>query len=181
MDKHLSHISEQELLAMYRTTADKQYMGTVLMRYTTVLLGVCQKYLKDVDMAEDMVQQIILKVLDRKHTEVYENFGGWLYTITRNACLTQISKINYTTAIENVQVEDESTDIKAYIQKEYDYNRLNEALHLLNEDQKNCIILFFLQDKSYQEIAETLNIPIKQVKSNIQNGKRNLKIKLTSK
>lgn len=178
MTRNYEHITEVELLELYRNTGDKQWMGAVLVRYTTVLLGVCQKYLKDIDMAEDMVQHIILKVLDRPYQDKYENFGGWLYTITRNACLTQLSKIAYTDSTDDIDIASETIDIKALIAKEHQFEQLNVAINQLNEDQKKCIILFYLEDKSYQDIAHELNMEIKQVKSHIQNGKRNIKIKM---
>lgn len=178
MTRNYEHITEVELLELYRNTGDKQWMGAVLVRYTTVLLGVCQKYLKDIDLAEDMVQQIILKVLDRPYQEKYENFGGWLYTITRNACLTQLSKTTYTDATDDIHIASETIDIKALIAKEQQFDQLNAAIGTLNEDQKKCIILFYFEDKSYQDIANKLNMDIKQVKSHIQNGKRNIKIKM---
>lgn len=178
MTRNYEHITEVELLELYRNTGDKQWMGTVLVRYTTVLLGVCQKYLKDIDMAEDMVQQIILKVLDRSYQEKYDNFGGWLYTITRNACLTQLSKTSFTDSTDDIYIASEEIDIKALIAKEQQFEQLNVAISMLNEDQKKCIILFFFEDRSYQDIANDLNMDIKQVKSHIQNGKRNIKIKM---
>jgi RNA polymerase sigma-70 factor (ECF subfamily) len=51
----------------------------------------------------------------------------------------------------------------------------------LNEEQKKCITLFYLEEKSYQEITAITGYTLNQVKSYIQNGKRNLKIYLTSK
>lgn len=178
MTRNHEHITEVELLELYRNTGDKQWIGAVLVRYTTVLLGVCQKYLKDIDLAEDMVQQIILKVLDRPYQDKYENFGGWLYTITRNACLTQLSKTTFTASTDDIDIMGETIDIKALIAKEQQFEQLNKAISMLNEDQKKCIILFFFEEKSYQEIALELNMDIKHVKSHIQNGKRNIKIKM---
>ena len=64
------------------------------------------------------------------------------------------------------------------LKKERDLDNMNEALNLLNEEQKICIQLFFLEKKSYQEVAEITNFSTGQVKSYIQNGKRNLRINL---
>jgi RNA polymerase sigma-70 factor (ECF subfamily) len=55
---------------------------------------------------------------------------------------------------------------------------LEDILPSLKEDQRICVELFYLKDMSYQQISEHLNISILAVKSAIQNGKRNLKIRL---
>ena len=61
------------------------------------------------------------------------------------------------------------------------FKNLQEALNLLNTEQKKCVELFYLKEKSYIEIAELTGFNLKQVKSYIQNGKRNLKNYLTKK
>ncbi len=55
---------------------------------------------------------------------------------------------------------------------------LEQSIDELNEEQKVCIRLFYFERKSYQEISTTIQLEVKKVKSAIQNGKRNLKIKL---
>ena len=63
--------------------------------------------------------------------------------------------------------------------REEQLTHLEEALQLLNEEQRLCLELFYLQQKSYQEVSELTGYDMKQVKSYIQNGKRNLKIHLS--
>jgi RNA polymerase sigma-70 factor (ECF subfamily) len=70
----------------------------------------------------------------------------------------------------------EPEEQNAYIEKEKKLNTLELALQQLNSEQQLCVTLFYLQKKSYQEITEQTNFDLMQVKSHIQNGKRNLKI-----
>ena len=63
-------------------------------------------------------------------------------------------------------------------EKEEQYTQLEKAIEELNEDQRKCIELFYLKEKSYNEIIEITGYTMNEVKSFIQNGKRNLKIKL---
>ena len=65
--------------------------------------------------------------------------------------------------------------------KDIDEKQLDAAMSNLNEEQNKCIHLFYLQEKSYQEVASLTGYDIKKVKSYIQNGKRNLKMFLTKK
>ena len=58
---------------------------------------------------------------------------------------------------------------------------MSESIEELNKEQKQCVTLFYLEKRSYQEIAESTGYTLMQVKSYIQNGKRNLKILLEQK
>ena len=62
--------------------------------------------------------------------------------------------------------------------KEAQFELLETALEELKLEQQHCIRLFYIEKKSYDQISEQLNISLKQVKSAIQNGKRNLKIRM---
>jgi RNA polymerase sigma factor (sigma-70 family) len=57
-----------------------------------------------------------------------------------------------------------------------DMETLKKCIDQLKDEQKECIKLFYLEEKCYQEIAESTSYELKKVKSYIQNGKRNLRI-----
>lgn len=65
--------------------------------------------------------------------------------------------------------------------KETTYKNLEEAIKKLKDEQRICIELFYLQEKSYKEVADQTGLSMLNVKSHIQNGKRNLKIILERK
>jgi RNA polymerase sigma-70 factor (ECF subfamily) len=71
---------------------------------------------------------------------------------------------------------EEETDRQSFIQTDQALDLMEEALKELNPEQKQCVTLFYLQKQSYQEIAAVTGFTMLQVKSYIQNGKRNLKI-----
>ena len=75
---------------------------------------------------------------------------------------------------EQIPVEsDEELHLK--IKEEAQLNEMGEAIVSLNSDQKQCIHLFYLEKKSYDEIANETGYSVNKVKSHIQNGKRNLR------
>lgn len=175
------HIGDQELLAFFKKDRNNEWLGVLLQRYTLMLLGVCMKYLKDEEAAKDSVQQIFLKVIDELHKYDVEYFKTWLYTLAKNHCLMQLrsNKNNFKELNETtMSVVNDVDGVEAAIQKEKSLELMELALEKLNEDQKKCVTLFFLEKKSYQEIVSSTNYSMHQVKSNIQNGKRNLKIQL---
>lgn len=174
------HLSEKELLRLYATDRNPEWLGIALERYTILLVGICMKYLKEQEEARDIVQQVFIKALHTLEKQQIDNLGGWLYRVAKNECLDYLRKLTYNRNIEEEQhyLQAEDTDLSAYLERDITIEALHKAIGELKQDQKICIELFYLQQKSYQEIAEITKFEIRQVKSNIQNGKRNLKIKL---
>jgi RNA polymerase sigma-70 factor (ECF subfamily) len=74
-------------------------------------------------------------------------------------------------------------DLKKFdlLENEATFHFLEEALHELPREQQDCVTLFYLQRKSYQQISTQTGFTLLQVKSYIQNGKRNLKIAIEKK
>ncbi|HRF25093.1 MAG TPA: sigma factor-like helix-turn-helix DNA-binding protein, partial [Chitinophagaceae bacterium] len=72
--------------------------------------------------------------------------------------------------------QQEEADKSALLQNDKAYELMNESLKELNAEQQQCVTLFYLQKMSYQQVSEATGYSMLQVKSHIQNGKRNLKI-----
>ena len=171
------YITDNELLEKFYSDHDNQWLGIVLQRYTLLLLGVCMKYLKNEEEAKDAVQQIFLKAITElgKYKVVY--IKSWLYMVARNHCLMKLrDKHVFISVEENTQLTAPETDRKELADKEVTLTLLESSLEELNPEQKTCVTLFYLQKKSYQEIVTITGFNLLQVKSYIQNGKRNLRI-----
>jgi RNA polymerase sigma factor (sigma-70 family) len=184
IDKY-KHISDQELLENFYTTHDAEWLGILLPRYTLLLLGVCMKYLKNEEEARDCVQQIFLKVITELKKYRVEYFKSWLYMVARNHCLMKIrhghGKIPVELTERNMQGAEELPDKQSFVKDDQAIELMNEALGELSPEQRQCVTLFYLQKKSYQEISEETGFTMMQVKSYIQNGKRNLKLMIEKK
>lgn len=184
MNKQKKHtdLSDEELIKRYQISGDNHWLGYALERYTILLLGVAMKYLKNKEAAEDAVQQIFLKALTHLPKEEILNFKGWLYVLIRNHCLQELRNKSYKTPegiLENLTIAD--NDKEHLIKKEFTLEQMNESLNELNEEQCKTIKMFYLQKLSYQQITEQTGYSFMQVKSFIQNGKRNLKLILQKK
>jgi RNA polymerase sigma factor (sigma-70 family) len=176
-----NHISDQELLENYYKDQNNEWLGTLLQRYTMLLLGVCMKYLKNEEAAKDSVQQVFLKVIGEVGKYKIEYFKSWLYMVAKNHCLMKLrDKGKMTTEINDriIATPDETAEAGAHTEKEMLLTQMASALQQLNKEQQQCVTLFYLEKKSYQEVAEVTGYNLLQVKSHIQNGKRNLKIML---
>ena len=183
MANRYEHMTDSELLELYYDDKSQEWIGILLQRYTLLLLGVCMKYLKDEVEAKDCVQQIFLKVLTEVPKYKIEYFKSWLYMVAKNHCLMRLREKGKNTKelTENTTVVHTETDKQDLLQNEQTYHLLEEAIEELNEEQKICVTLFYLQKQSYQQIADKTSYTLMQVKSYIQNGKRNLRILLEKK
>jgi RNA polymerase sigma-70 factor (ECF subfamily) len=176
-------MSDQELLEKFRQSGDNSWLGLLLERYTLLLFGVCMKYLKDEEGAKDAVQQIFLKVITELPKYKVDYFKSWLYTIARNYCLMKIrdkgkQMVEINDRMPLAQSEEEENKQLFHLMKDREYTLMNEALQNLAPEQKTCIEEFYLGQKTYQQIADKTGFNYMQVKSYIQNGKRNLKMLL---
>ena len=185
--RNYSQHSDLELISSYKETADKEIIGFLFEKYTHLVFGVCMKYLKDEDEAKDAVMQIFEKLItDLKKHEINQ-FKGWLHSVSKNYCLMQLRSDKNRAGKE----QELKKEFKSFVEsgfevhltdvpdKEKQLTLLEEAIKTLKEDQKLCIELFYLREKSYHEIVELTGYSLNNVKSHIQNGKRNIKIHMT--
>ena len=177
--RHYNDIEDKELLQRYYQENNNEWLGILLQRYTMLLLGVCMKYLKNEEDAKDSVQQVFLKVINDLPKYKVEFFKSWLYMVAKNHCLMKLRGNGKNTTEINEKIlatEDESDARILAIEKDIYLNYMERALEQLNDEQKLCVKLFYLQKKTYHQIADDSGYSVMQVKSHIQNGKRNLKI-----
>jgi RNA polymerase sigma-70 factor (ECF subfamily) len=173
------HISDGDLLNRFYQSKDNAWIGILLQRYTLLLLGVCMKYLKNEEEAKDAVQQVFLKAIGELEKYKVDYFKSWIYMIARNHCLMQLrNKHEKIKSVEDDwQLKDESaTGYETAVEKEQLISAIESSLGELNKEQKTCVTLFYLNKKTYQQISAETGFSLMQVKSFIQNGKRNLKI-----
>lgn len=179
-EDRFAHISDQELLEKFYADHDNSWLGILLQRYTLLLLGVSMKYLKNEEEAKDSVQQIFLKVIQELHKYKVEYFKSWLYMVAKNHCLMRLrEKQGRITAEIDERVTGtihEETDHQSLILNDKTLELMADSLIELNPEQQQCVTMFYLQKKSYQEVSENTGYSLLQVKSYIQNGKRNLRL-----
>jgi RNA polymerase sigma-70 factor (ECF subfamily) len=178
------HISDLELLERFYADRDNQWLGILLERYTLLLLGVCMKYLKNEELARDSVQQIFLKAITELQKYRVEYFKSWIYMVAKNHCLMQLRDKPGKNTIEvkdSIPAETDETDKESLLLNEKTYEYMGEALKELNAEQQLCVTLFYMEKKSYQQITEQTGYSMMQVKSHIQNGKRNMRILIEKK
>ena len=173
-------LSDEELVFRYAQRNEHTAFTYLFERYGHLVYGVCLKYLKDTEAAKDAMQQVFIKLLEDLKRFKIEKFKPWLYQVAKNHCFMQLRKPvpivdNKVELSADMELEDEWHH---KVEEEELLDKLEEAIKELNEEQPVCIELFYLQKKTYAEIAAQTGYTPMQVKSGIQNGKRNLKLKL---
>lgn len=182
--RNLKKMSEEELIAAYKNSEDLNYLGELYQRKSVMVSAICVKYMDRTEDAEDAAIEIF-EVLKRdllKHQ--VDNFNGWLFSVTRNHCYKKLNKLKR----ESTILSDDEKSLNHFMEsnidsslidkelKEAELNLMEEAIKHLKSEQRLCIELFYLKQKSYKEIEEETELDLKKVKSHIQNGKRNIKI-----
>jgi len=169
--------SDQELLMQFNESSNSLILGEIYQRYAHLVMGTAMKYLKNKFDAEDLTMSLFEKLPKKLTSHKIDNFKSWLYMVTKNECLMLLRKKKYKS--DDITVELQADDDLSFAHiKEEQFNQLEFAIDELKEEQKICIKLFYIESKSYIEISNQLKLDQNKVKSAIQNGKRNLKIKL---
>jgi len=175
-------MKDEELVFEFSSSHDLEILGELYLKYMHLVYGVCLKYLKSREEAMDAVMQIFEKLISDIPKQRIENFRSWLHVVTRNYCLMQLrarkgedEKLKEWFLINDYMENGHYTHPIDNEQNEID-KLLADCIENLNDEQKECIKRFYYENRCYKEIAEDLGIDEKKVKSNLQNGKRNLKI-----
>ena len=177
--------TDKELLVAFKTTGDINHLSTLYQRYMDLVFGVCLKYFKDSERSKDAVMDIFDELNTKLRLHEVDNFKGWLHVLARNYCLMQLRSPRNLKTTEFNQVfmySEQNTHLNGEaLEKEENFKKLEQCIDILPEEQKQSVMLFYLEKKCYNEIAVITGFDWNKVRSYIQNGKRNLKLCLEEK
>jgi RNA polymerase sigma-70 factor (ECF subfamily) len=171
--------SDTELVLVYRQSGDLKVLGELYQRYMELVYGVCLKYLKESELAQDAVMQIFEELVSKLKKHEVENFRGWLHQVAKNHCLMQLRtpKNLKTVALPPLLMQnEEDVHLNGVMEKEENFQKLEKCIASLSDEQRTMIKLFYLDGKCYNEIVEITGLEWNHVRSSIQNGRRNLKL-----
>lgn len=183
--KNISHttLTDQELVVLYKKSEDLTALGELYQRYMELVYGVCLKYFKETETARDSVMQIFEELVVKLKKHEVDNFSGWLHQVAKNHCLMQLRTPRNLKTVEfkgELVQSEENVHLNGVLEKEENFKRLEYCLTTLSKEQQAAIRLFYLEGKCYNEIVEITGQEWNQVRSFIQNGRRNLKICMES-
>lgn len=179
--RNISHttLTDNELVALYKRSEDLAVLGELYQRYMDLVYGVCLKYFKDPEAAKDAVMQVFEELVSKLKKHEVENFRGWLHQVAKNHCLMQLRTPRNLKTVEfrtELVQNEENVHLNGVLEKEENFRKLEYCLGKLTDEQRTAIKLFYLDGKCYNEIVEITGQEWNQVRSFIQNGRRNLKL-----
>lgn len=173
------NLSDEELLQHVAQKQDQEAFNMLYRRYAHLALGVGMKYLGNPSLAQDVTQTVFTRIWTDSAQYQVRQFRPWFYTVVKNYCLMELRKND-----EHVEISEnslatfmESDDqVHRKMKEEELFVIVQDCLRHLNDYQQVCMKYFYLQQKTYAQTAELLDLTEKEVKSHLQNGRRNLKI-----
>ncbi len=173
-----NNLTDAELVQSYKVAQNKDALGALYQRYMDLLYGVCVKYLKDGELAKDAVLNIYEELAVKLPKHDVENFRAWVHTVARNHCLMYLRSPKNNKSVEflpELMQNEETVHLNSKIEKEESFNKLEKCLQLLVNEQQITVKMFYYEQKCYKEIADFTGFEVGNVRSYIQNGRRNLK------
>ena len=177
--------TDEELISSYLETNKPVYFSVLFDRYSHLVFGTCMKYLNNEEESRDMTMEVFEKTLINLSRQEIKSFNKWIYSVTRNICISRLRSKNkeHSNSEEweknkkndGFFMENEGEQRLCIENKQNGEDNLRQAVKQLDENQRRCIELFFLEGHSYKTIEELTGFNQKQVKSYLQNGKRRLK------
>jgi len=178
-------LTDENLIANFQK-GDKDAFNQIVMRYKDKLTNFIYRYTYDIDGAEDLAQDTLLKVYINKDSyREIAKFSTWFYTIASNLAKTELrkNKRRQTLPFSAVGADDREFIASAPIDQHEDEQSgirndnkiIHESLKELDEEFRNIIIFRDIQELSYDEISKIIQIPLGTVKSRINRGRLKLK------
>jgi RNA polymerase sigma factor (sigma-70 family) len=173
-----SPLSDAELLELYQQNLQQEILAQLFLRYNDLVYGTCIKYLGDQEAAKDAVMNIYQELIEKVKLHSIDNFKSWLYVVTKNHCLMQIRKNKKLATSEfdsQIMQSEDFSHLENVFEKERQLDKLCGCMEKLNEEQRQTVRLFYLENKCYNEITAITGFDWNKVRSLVQNGRRNLK------
>jgi RNA polymerase sigma factor (sigma-70 family) len=170
--------ADEVLVQRFKGDGDLHTLALLYQRYMDLVYGVCLKYLKEPEPARDAVMQIFEVVSVKLRAHEVTHFRAWLHTLARNHCLMHLrsAKNLSTTPLDPALMQSgDSLHLNGATEKEMQLEWMEDCLEALAEGQREAVRMFYLEEKCYKEISEQTGQAWNQVRSLIQNGRRNLR------
>ena len=188
LDKKSEFIYTDEKLISRLQAGDERAYVELVNRYKDKLLNFVFQFLGDIEQAEDVVQDTMIRLYEKKHYyKEIAKFSTWIYTIARNLANTELRKRKRrkTTYLSQMSKEERQYEIPAVqddvdqsLHNEFINDRIQSAINNLPEHFKLVIILRDIQELSYDDISNIVEVPLGTIKSRINRARIQLQAEL---
>ena len=170
---------DEELVRLFQSSGDAQCFGELFARHRRRIYYSCRGFFSDGSAAEDAVQETFIRAFQNIQTFQGGNFGGWLMRISKNVCIDEWRKRRPETNLDEAELSGTTKEValERMFEQHVAVEKLRAEIAALPPEQRQCLALF-MDGYSYEEIAVSTRMPVKAVKSHIQNGRRMLWLKM---
>ena len=178
-------LTDEQLIKQFQE-GDRHAFDELVKRYKDRLHNFVWRYLNNQTLAEDVVQETMIKLYTHKHYyKPIAKFSTWIYTIAKNLALTELRKNKrkrtesmWNNRGELIDIKSNEESLENKVQNELAVEELNKCLDEIPENFRIAVVLRDFQELSYEEISKILEIPIGTIKSRINRGRIQLAEKL---
>jgi RNA polymerase sigma-70 factor (ECF subfamily) len=154
--------------------------GALVLRYHKVAIGVAYRICGDAMLAEDVAQLTFIRIWDKLYSFRPDgNFRGWLCRIAANLTIDELRKKKPTVDIDALPLADSSRGPERSALQDERALAVRRAIMNLPAHSRAALVLREYEGLSYQEIADTLAVPIGTVKSRINDARCRLQVELS--
>lgn len=183
--KTLTHASDTQLIHAFQQTNANDALEVLINRYKDKIFSSILFLVKDKYLAEDLFQDVFIKVIDTLKNNKYSEEGKflpWALRISHNLCVDYFRKVKRTPTIktsddrdifETINVVEESSETKLIANQSH--NRIRKMLDMLPEEQREVLVLRHFADLSFKEIADITNCSINTALGRMRYGLINLR------
>ena len=174
------NLTDEQLVAVVREK-DKELYAEIIRRYQQKLGHYLRKFIRNDDELQDVLQNVFIKTYRNLYDfDVKKKFSSWIYRIAHNEALNYLKKHSkeINVEMEELEIVDDKLDLKDKIDHAFLKERIERALSSLKLKYREPLILYFFEQKSYEEITDILRVPRNTVGTLIARGKKQLKEEL---
>lgn len=175
---------EAEWVELFRTTGHNEYFERLYELCRKKVYARCLQLLRNSTEAEDVTHEVFLRAFEKFSSLKGGNFSGWVSKIACNLCLNRIRDgITHRRLLEESQLETKALQ-PASVERETiqaEYMRIAHGIiQELQPEQRKVLLLKYLEGLSYREIEQITGYDGNQVRSYLQNARRNFQLRWRS-
>lgn len=174
----VSASTDEQVVARVREK-DKELYSEIIKRYKGKLSHYLRKFIRDPDELEDVLQAVFIKCYQNLYGfDEQKKFSSWIYRIAHNEAINHIKKYaKPIVSLEDVECQlfDKKLDVGRRVDQGILKKVVEEVLAKIKPKYREPLLLYFFEEKSYEEISDILRIPTSSVGTLLLRGKKIIK------
>lgn len=163
----LENLSDKELMMMYQKGAEKAFQ-VLYARHSSKIYGFLKRRLSHEEKVTEVFQEVFIKIHKSKH--LYNDSLpalAWIFTISRTVLIDELRKDKKIQTVDNYELEKIPEVLEKTVPQ---FEQAIEALEYLPDQQKTAIEMRYIDDKTFEQIAESLKVSPTNARQIISRG-----------